>query len=140
MAFCPRFVIREFTAENRAMSGRVLRLMLDALVGIDMYELAAHPEWPGLYESGTTYVRDEKGVEDWQDCGEVLRRRKADCKSLVAYRVAELRIRHGIPAMAQYLWKDRPDGGSLYHIQVQYPDGTIEDPSRKLGMASVSGY
>lgn len=99
---------------------------------------------PPLYRAGIRYVRDGEsalpgaGPEDWQDCIEAITRGEADCKSLACYRAAELRLQ-GVKAFAQFRWRDR-DRGSLYHIIVQHPDGTIEDPSAKLGMFDRRHY
>ena len=57
-----------------------------------------------------------------------------NCEDLACWRAAELRVRYGIAAEPTFIWKVRPGGGYLYHIQVLYPDGRIEDPSRRLGM------
>ncbi len=57
-----------------------------------------------------------------------------NCEDLACWRAAELRVRHGIKAQPTFTWKQRPNGGYLYHIQVQLPDGRKEDPSRVLGM------
>jgi hypothetical protein len=57
-----------------------------------------------------------------------------NCEDLACWRSAELRVRDKIEAKPTFIWKIRPSGGYLYHIQVKYPDGRIEDPSRRLGM------
>lgn len=141
--FRPRFVLRAFTGEgNVRLSGEILTSLLTALTSINMVVMADAAKRgfpiPPLYSSGIRYVRDgesnlsDVGPEDWQDCVEALSRGEADCKSLACYRAAELRL-SGIRAFAQFRWRDR-DRGSLYHIVVQLPDGTIEDPSARLGM------
>lgn len=57
-----------------------------------------------------------------------------NCEDLACWRVAELRVRFGIGARPTYTSQVRPDGSYLYHILVELPDGSIEDPSRNLGM------
>jgi hypothetical protein len=57
-----------------------------------------------------------------------------NCEDLACWRAAELRVRYGIKAVPTFIWKVRPAGGYLYHIQVKLPDGRVEDPSRALGM------
>ena len=57
-----------------------------------------------------------------------------NCEDLACWRAAELRVRENVKAKPTFIWKIRPNGGYLYHIQVKYPDGRIEDPSRRLGM------
>lgn len=56
-----------------------------------------------------------------------------NCEDLATWRAAELQ-RQGIDAVA--FWKEQilEDGQTLYHILVRWPNGTIEDPSRLLGM------
>lgn len=57
-----------------------------------------------------------------------------NCEDLACWRAAELRVRYGIAAIPIFTCKPRANGGYLYHITVQLPDGRIEDPSRRLGM------
>lgn len=57
-----------------------------------------------------------------------------NCEDLSAWRCAELQVRQGIQAWPCFTYRVRPGGGYLYHIQVRYPDGRVEDPSRTLGM------
>lgn len=54
-----------------------------------------------------------------------------DCEDLAAARVAELRVKAGIKAVP---WLKKK--GKIWHVLVRYPDGTLEDPSRKLGMGA----
>jgi hypothetical protein len=140
VTFSPRFVLEAFNANDRALASRMLRVLLDAHSSLCILDLEARTKrgeyTPDLYKSGVVYQREPPGIEDWQDITCTLRRKFGDCEDLVAYRVAELRAR-GIKAIPQFFWRDRPDGGSTYHIQVQHPDGTIEDPSALLGMHKV---
>jgi predicted transglutaminase-like cysteine proteinase len=53
----------------------------------------------------------------------------ADCEDLAAWRAAELR-RAGVAAMAVA----KRSGKKKFHAVVVFPDGTYEDPSRRLGM------
>jgi hypothetical protein len=146
--FRPRFVLRSFSGDaDPHNSGKILRVLLDGLTAINLIimgkERDAGRSVPLLYESGIRYVRDglsgdrEYGPEDWQDCLEANYRREADCKTLACYRAAELNFRYGVKAFAQFRWRDR-DVGALYHIVVQHPDGSIEDPSARLGMRRIS--
>ncbi len=118
------------------LSHRTLRVMLHALFLIDCEWLRRHPETPWLYESGVRYSNEPPGREDWQDWPSTLMRRNADCEDLANLRASELFVRQGIEAVPTFIWKRRPSGTNLYHIQVTYPNGTVEDPSRKLGMGS----
>jgi hypothetical protein len=62
----------------------------------------------------------------------------SNCEDLACWRVAELRVRFGEAAQpyvtSQML--NSPEHGlfTLYHIRVRRADGTIEDPSKILGM------
>ncbi len=104
---------------------------------------------PPLYASGVYYAEEPPGREDWLDCLAVLRQGFADCEDLAAYRAAELRV-HGIAAEAVLKWQWIPRdimiaqgypadklpsrGVWLVHCLVRFPDGSIEDPSKILGM------
>ena len=83
---------------------------------------------PELYKSGV-YYHHELGPERWWTIQDVLRHGWADCKSLAAYRAAELRER-GIDATAVPIQKS----AHLVHVVVRLPSGKCEDPSRVLGM------
>lgn len=143
--------------EEQTLSGRVLQIMLDALYLIDIEWLKRNPELPAIYTlasdsrlgfvprkdkklgpNGTwmLYQQEPTGQEDWKDIPTCLRDGFADCEDLACWRAAELTVRHGIPARPVAKGKVRPNGSMLYHITVLYPDGTSEDPSRKLGMGA----
>ena len=152
---------------EQALSHKALQHMLDCLYRIDCDWLAAHPETPGIYDSGIVekapgkmvsvvqrqmsmrqleveqpdirqtrmhYQEEPLGQEDWKDIPTCLQDGIADCEDLACWRAAELTVRHGIQARPFFSYKVRPNGSYLYHIKVKYPDGTEEDPSRKLGM------
>ena len=120
--------------EEQALSHETLKTLLYALMHVDMLYLRAHPDTPELYASGVRYEEEPPGQEDWQDIPTCLRMRVGDCEDLACWRAAEYRVRHGIQATPIFKAARRPDGGMLYHIMVQLPDGRIEDPSRRLGM------
>jgi hypothetical protein len=58
----------------------------------------------------------------------------SNCEDLACWRAAELNVRHGVAAAPTFVWRKRPNGAYLYHIQTIHPDGRVEDPSRALGM------
>ena len=150
-----------------ALSHKVLQLMLDCLYEINCAWLKDHPEAPGIYDGGiveknpgryvsdvarshtgmkrsqlTTlhYEEEPLGQEDWKDIPTIIKDGFADCEDLACWRAAELTVRYGVPARPTFTWKVRPNGAYLYHIKVLYPDGTIEDPSKMLGMGkSLAG-
>jgi len=105
---------------------------------------------PPLYASGVVYKEDPPGEENWKDCWACLRDGWADCDRLAAWRTAELRAM-GIGAEPVLKWQWIPraamialgypakllgssPGVWMVHCLVRFPDGTIEDPSKILGM------
>lgn len=157
-AFRITFVSRAFQGlREQALSTKVLQILLDALYLIDCEWLKRHPELPGIYELASSsklgfvprpgktlgprgewmrYAQEPLGQEDWKDIPSCLRDGYADCEDLACWRAAELTVRHGTPARPFATSKVKPDGALLYHIKVRYPDGSEEDPSRKLGMGA----
>ena len=95
-------------------------------------ELVLARRVPGLYQSGARYIAD-KGEETFLDALHVCQKGGADCSSLSAYRVGELWAVNE-PASIHLHWRGYSDGYRLYHVTVRRGDGSIEDPSRLLGM------
>lgn len=87
-----------------------------------------------LYETNTQYKEEKPGEDSFVDAATVVRRGHGDCAHLGAFRVAEL-LEDGEKASLRIKWgvqrrnKPRP-----FHVEVRREDGTIEDPSRILGM------
>lgn len=84
---------------------------------------------PPLYSGKIRYVREPVGHERWQTAKETAARGYGDCEDLVAYRVAEY-MHAGQVARPKVITVNP----TLRHVVVEHPDGTIEDPSAKLGM------
>jgi hypothetical protein len=115
-----------------------LEAALEALVALDRVYLRTHPRCPALYKSGVRYLRDaDNGTQDtppselWLTVPDCIALGGADCKVLSAWRCAELRERHGELARCELSRR-----GHLWHVRVRRSDGSIEDPSRLLGMGS----
>lgn len=104
---------------------------------------------PPLYASGVVYKEEAPGREDWIDLLGVLRQRHADCEDLAAWRAAELRVAgYDVEPVIKWQWIPRElmlaqgypahklpgHGVWMVHCCVRWPDGTIEDPSKILGM------
>lgn len=118
---------------------------------------------PPLYASGIKYGEEPRGREWWQTisdnfdelekyAGKPKKRSHTDCEDLAGHRAAELRCYplylcsdDDLPDVAAALAAGDIEGiaanavcvrtgAKVYHAVVQWPDGTIEDPSRKLGM------
>jgi hypothetical protein len=106
---------------------------LAALTALNMAIIRRHPRMPDIYFGGVRYEREKRLAdgttrEQWLTCPVILQRGVADCEDLGAW-LSAIRQLQGIDAHAV------PIHTSIgYHIVVRYPDGTIEDPSRKLGM------
>lgn len=118
------------------LAHKSLMLMLHALFLIDVLWLGNNPQAPLLYESGVRYKVEPPGREDWQDCATNFYRKEADCEDLSTHRAAELWVRYKIAARPTFIWRQRPNGTNLFHIQTTWPDGRVEDPSRTLGMGT----
>ncbi len=110
-----------------------LQLLLHALVALDVAFLRFHPDTPPLYRTGVRYRRERRDQEQWLQIPRVLARKHGDCEDLASWRVAELRARHGIDAWPCFHFR-KVGRALVYHIVVCHPDGTVEDPSRILGM------
>jgi hypothetical protein len=138
-----------FAWNDRRRAARRMQILLDALTKIHLDHLSHYPKTPSLYESGVVYEREPPGREDWQDILTTLRRGGGDCEDLATWRAADLLMR-GIPARAfgrprpmlippaceegAVACHGEPQMGTLWHILVRLPNGTIEDPSKRLGM------
>lgn len=116
--------------ELSSVDAKRLRIMLDALVRLDLLELKQR-RYPSLYKSGVRYQREPKEpgrFERWKTIRELIDTGFGDCEDLASARVAELRMM-GVRAIP---WLRRR--GNTWHVVVRYPNGRIEDPSRRLGM------
>lgn len=135
----PRLLLRSFETLGGADRMANIANLVEALARIDAVWLSAHPETPDLYSSGVRYVSRGLGYcgDDWRDVPEVLREGNGVCEDLSAWRIAELRVRRGIAAGPVVTSEAAPAGDLIvYHVRVGYPDGTIEDPSERLGMTT----
>jgi len=87
---------------------------------------------PPIYQSGVRY-KMELSSENWLTIPYLLATGYGDCEDLAAWRAAELQAQ-GIKAKPDIRARIMPDGVWRAHALVRLPDGTIEDPSAKLGM------
>lgn len=130
--------------KHSRMLGIVIKPVLEALVTVDQLYLRTH-HVPPLYRSGVRYQEEPlnqaklgsgpvQRIEDFSSIPAVLERGHGDCDDLAPWRCAELR-EAGEPAKIRVQWKKHPiTGQKLFHIVVRRADGSIEDPSLKLGM------
>ena len=91
--------------------------------------LLARRPLPWLYDARVRYQREPRGRERWQLPHETFRVRVGDCEDLSIWRAGELQ-RAGVDAWPLVY----RTGRRQLHVVVALPDGTIEDPSRVLGM------
>lgn len=113
----------------------ILEALLEALTGINATILSRASEVlsgdvPLLYDAGIRYQREPPNREEWQTVLGNFRRGIGDCEDLATHRAAELRAYEGEPARAVV----RRTGRRTLHAVVERADGTIEDPSKMLGM------
>lgn len=110
-------------------------LCLETLVRINEWQLKQDSYAP-LYQSGVIYKEEPPGCEDWPDIPTLYQQGWGDCEDLACARTAELR-QLGIPAVPCIRYKDywiNGDRLTLVHVLTLWPNGQIEDPSKKLGM------
>lgn len=119
------------SSASQVEEAEALMLLLEALVALDRTYLRHHAV-KGLYRSGVVYGR----TVEWDTIPAVLQRGYGDCKSLTAWRIAELRER-GIECRPVFRWVRRKNGRKDFHILVATQRGVgdvWEDPSKTLGM------
>jgi len=109
---------------------------------IAIRELRANPQLPLLYRSGVRWVRDTcnaPGVagacERFLSPLQVLREgKKGDCDDLGPWRAGELNLGRGGPRDRKARAVAIRSPGIGWHVVVRRGNGTIEDPSKILGM------
>ena len=106
-----------------------LEAALEGLAAVDA-QLLRQDRYPRLYESGVRYRCQDPGSKRWLTIPEVLQAGRGACKDLAAWRAAELRVLDGEPAKLR-TYRTSPRS---WHAVVERGDGSIEDPSRLLGM------
>jgi hypothetical protein len=135
----PRYVLRSFDSLDQNAKVAILQSMLESLILADTLYLKQTPATPLLYEAGLRYEPEEIGHDDWRDIPAILDHKGGDCEDLACYRVAELRLLYGENANPYITYSmvhsARHGVFCLYHIRVARADGTIEDPSKILGMS-----
>lgn len=119
---------------SRALAIAV-RPLLEATTLINQLYIKLH-KVPSIYHAGVRYQNEPEGLgyEDFAIIPAIIARGWGDCDDLAPWRCAELR-EQGEKAKIRIQWKkDAISGTKLYHIVVRRADGSIEDPSRILGM------
>lgn len=149
MGFRCEFVLGGMDAARfgEALSDQAFSLLLGLLTAWNetlLRALADHGlRLPHPYQAGLRYEAEPPPQEEWLDVLELYERRVGDCEDLAAALAAWLRVFAGVDARCGFarrrVWRE--DMGAwvrLFHCFVILPDGTILDPSRKLGMPSAA--
>lgn len=104
---------------------------IEAVVGFGMAEIGSLPP---LYQSGVRYEVDPPGPQRILRPRQVFEKRTADCKSLIVYRLCELRAKCGERIAVPRIEWVRTGRGFRAHAVIRRADGSIECPSTILGM------
>lgn len=105
----------------------------DLLFGLcltSLREIEAGDVPPNLYTAGVRYEREPRFREYWQSAQQTYQLRKGDCEDLSIWLCA-YRWHLGEDTARAVIRDVRP---GLKHCVVQRADGSIEDPSKALGM------
>jgi len=125
-----RLVLPSLSTMGAPEAASCLAAFVEALVQVNGAYLQTHraQRVVELYRSGVRYEE----TPSWMDIPALLSAKRGDCKSLVAWRVAELRAR-GEQAFVHIVYVPHPQE-NRFHIQVRRSVDVVEDPSRMLGM------
>lgn len=110
--------------------GRVARAALEALILSNCYYLESFPETPALYRSGVFYYAEPSEGLVFIDIPGLIERGYGLCTQLSAWRIAELRMSGESKAAVHFEWLN----ARQWHCMVRRGDGSLEDPSARLGM------
>ena len=125
----------------RPLTRAAMNHALEALVRINQDWLRDNPSAPPLYASGVRYAVEPVGFELWDPYALLLARGAGDCDDLAAARCAELREREGeLGARADCYPSSIRNGRRTWHAIVVRANGTVEDPSARLGMPTHAGH
>ena len=108
-----------------------LKVLLEALIALDVGYLRNHPNVPPLYAANIIYER----TRNWMTMDVMLQTGYGDCKSLAAALIAERIVRNRIRCTPVFRDIQRSDGMRDFHILVESSPGKYEDPSKVCGMA-----
>jgi len=114
---------------------RCIEALANGLALVNAEYLNARPNTPSLYTAGVRYCDDGRArYDEWCDIPTVLSRGCGDCDDLVPWRLAELWRAGETNAEAMAIAQKLDNGNTLFHLQIRFGDGRIEDPSQRLGM------
>lgn len=105
--------------------------LLTGLVALDLGQLRRGLVPPLYAATHVRYRREPPGREQWQSALEVFKAGHGDCEDLACWLAASYQLVGRTDAHAAII--DVRMG--LKHCVVRFRDGSIEDPSKKLGMS-----
>ena len=144
MSYTATFASSLFNGERDAeISAMAMSHFVELLFRLDIDQMRKR-DFPYLYSAGVRYHSmappcPELQGDLWLDASVLLRTHKGDCKDLSAYHAAWMNVYKGVRCRPVFRRKFLEKGFSLYHFVVLWPDGSIEDPSLKLGMPPEKG-
>lgn len=104
---------------------------LEALTRTDRY-LVRNGWVPPLYSTRVLYRLEPRGIEQFVDALTCYRRGWGDCAHLSAWRIAEY-LEQGIEASPLFHARFMPRENRYdVHCVIRLPDGSQEDPSRRM--------
>jgi hypothetical protein len=144
--YVPRWELKGFDHLEDRVKCRLILTMVRALIDVNLYELPLL-RLPGLYDSGVEYEWQDPNQDQWKDCAQVMTTGGGSCNSLVAWRVAELRLRG--ESCGPFIQTDRQQTSrgplEVFHCILwrgtPYADLSRrqwECPSRFLGMPAIA--
>ena len=107
--------------------------ILNTLVDVSIPTMGGLPD---IYGGTIRYKKEGAGREYWQAPSETARTGQGDCEDLAVYLAAQRRASGQDPAARVRVVRTGP---KMRHALVQRGDGTLEDPSRALGMLGPDG-
>lgn len=122
------FELDGFTKLFPDAAARTLAAFVEAMVTLDLEYLRLFPSTPTIYLAGIRY----EDTPAWRDIPALLRHKTGDCKSIVAWRLAELRAKKE-NATLRVIYQGYDDEDH-YHLCVRRASSEVEDPSVRLGM------
>lgn len=127
-------------ADKRQLSEQVMARLLTLQTLLNVEYLRSHPDTPQLYESGLRYAVEGPFNEEWKTIPVCLGGDVLDCEDAACWRAAEL-IVSGEDPDARPVFRGRrvSKRRRLYHVIVMRGDGSLEDPSKVLGMGTRQG-
>lgn len=110
----------------------MVRQLLHGMVQVNCIILK-HDKFIPLYESHVRFALDPRHQDLVLDISTLYQRGNGDCASLCCARAAQLR-QSGDFATLKVYWRNQ-----ALHVEVRRADGSVEDPSRRLGMVGSLG-